>query len=71
MSDSRKYYLKRLRYVINSHASLIDMFISIFRKEYCQEKQMQTVKLSVQAKLRESRKPTSSKRSAKSKGQER
>ncbi len=71
MSDSLKYYLKRLRYVINSHAGLIDMFISIFRKEYCQEKQVQTAKPSVRAKLREPQKPTSPNRSAKSKGQER
>lgn len=61
----------RLRYVVNSHPGLIDMFISIFRKEYCQEKPVQTVKPSVRAKLREPRKPTSPKRSAKSKGQER
>lgn len=61
----------RLRYVVNSHPGLIDTFISIFRKEYCQEKPVQTVKPSVRAKLREPQKPTSPKRSAKSKGQER
>lgn len=59
----------RLRYVVNSHPGLIDTFISIFRKEYCQEKPVQTVKPSVRAKLREPQKPTSPKRSAKSKGQ--
>lgn len=61
----------RLRYVVNSHPGLIDTFISIFRKEYCQEKPVQTVKPSVRAKLREQQKPTSPKCSAKSKGQER
>lgn len=59
----------RLLYVVNSHPGLIDTFISIFRKEYCQEKPVQTVKPSVRAKLREPQKPTSPKRSAKSKGQ--
>lgn len=42
----------RLRYVVNSHPGLIDTFISIFRKEYCQEKQIQKIKPSVRERLK-------------------
>lgn len=63
---------KRLRYVVDCHAGLTDVFINITRKEYCQqEQQVQKVKPSVRAKLHTQPKPTSPKHSAKLHRQER
>lgn len=63
---------KRLRYVVDCHPGLTDVFINIIRKEYCQqEQQVQKVKPSVRAKLHTQPKPTSPKHSAKLHQQER
>lgn len=55
---------KRLRYVVNSHSGLTDLFISTLRREHQQEKE-QPLKTSVRQKLQSTGKPTSPRRSAK------
>lgn len=63
---------KRLRYVVDCHPGLTDVFVSITRKEYCQqEQQVQKVKPSVREKLKVQPKQTSPKHSAKLHWQER
>lgn len=41
----------RQRYVLSTHPGLVDTFVNVFRKEYCQEQQVQKVKPSVRQKL--------------------
>lgn len=41
----------RQRYVLSTHPGLVDTFVNVFRKEYCQEQQVQKVKASVRQKL--------------------
>lgn len=43
---------QRLRYVVDSHPGLVDVFVNTFRKAYCQEQQVQKVKPSVREKLK-------------------
>lgn len=63
---------QRLRYVVDSHPGLTDVFVNTFRKEYCHEHQVQKVKPSVVEKLKNQQpQKTSPKISAKLKGQER
>ena len=61
---------KRLRYVVDSHAGLTDLFISALRREYQQEK-VQPEKPSVRDKLQATTKRNSPKVSAHFKEQER
>ena len=61
---------KRLRYVVDSHAGLTDLFITALRREYQQQKD-QPEKPSVREKLQATEKTTSPKISAKKKTPER
>ena len=61
---------KRLRYVVDSHAGLTDLFITSLRREYQQQKD-QPEKPSVREKLQATVKTTSPKISAKKKTLER
>ena len=62
--------IKRLRYVVDSHAGLTDLFINALRREYQQQKD-QPEKPSVREKLQPTVKTTSPKISAKKKTPER
>lgn len=54
------------QFVVNSHPGLTDCFLNVVRREYCQQKETEnSARPSVRAKLQESQKPTSPKRSAK------
>lgn len=60
------------QFVVDSHPGLTDMFLDTVRREHCQQKEAdKSVRPSVRAKLREPQNPTSPKRSAKLKEQER
>lgn len=63
---------RNCQFVVDSHPGLTDMFLDTVRQKLCQQKEAdKSARPSVRAKLRGPRKPTSPKRSAKSKGQER
>ena len=56
---------KRLRYVVNSHAGLTDLFITALRREYQQNDQPHKTSVRQKLQAKDKEKPTSPRRSAK------